>query len=106
MRINLLFNQCAHNLFSATVPVFTKKTIDAEKRPVEKLNLWKAALSLSERNLVLQQTRENWAIKGKLDSSNVPSHPLPTVESELQIRAEDFNADQGADPTSMKLALV
>ncbi|PIZ03772.1 MAG: hypothetical protein COY58_07620, partial [Gammaproteobacteria bacterium CG_4_10_14_0_8_um_filter_38_16] len=101
-----LFNQCAHDLFSATVPVFTKKTIDAEKRPVEKLNLWKAALSLSERNLVLQRTRENWAIKGKLDSSNVPSHPLPTVESELQIRAEDFNADQGADPTSMKLALV
>ena len=101
-----LFNQCAHNLFSATVPVFTKKTIDAEKRPVEKLNLWKAALSLSERNLVLQRTRENWAIKGKLDSGDVPSHPLPTVESELQIRAEDFNADQGADRTSMKLALV
>jgi len=103
-----IFNQCANTLFSTIIPVFTKKMIDAENRPIEKLNLWKAALRPSEKNHVLKQPRETWAMREKLDSIEMPNHPpLPTVESELQLHVvEDFNADQGADQTSMKLALV
>gem|GEM_PF-5188469 len=82
-----IFNQCAHDLWMKHLfpnfPEFTKKMIDAEHRPIQKLELWKSALNLTERNLVLEHTRKAWNLKEKLNSVEVPTHSLPEIELKL-----------------------